>query len=421
MSSGLLAALKARLSIGLRSDEAFVRRAFSAVAGREPDAASLAAHTAALAAGRSRYDVMADIARRELRGGGAADDVDAILDRVYRRLLQREPDPIGRASYGAALRSGLDAADVAFSLVESEEYVNRLLRRHTHLPNLRARRPDRFETVPVAGGAAMDVFRVETPEDVDWLEEQVLSNGYYETPGIWSFALDWDKRAMAEILSGFAPRRALELGCSNGSVLKGLHDLGYRAEGVEISALALEKAHPEVKERIHLGDVLTLPLARDHDLVFGLDVFEHLNPNRLGVYLGRLFDLLADGGYLFANIPAHGKDPVFGERFGYHLPVWRRDAEAGRSFSLLPVDANGYPTHGHLVVADWAWWTARFTERGFVRETEIERAIHERYDPLLEANTPARTPFFVFSRAGSRERSEALARGFRARTPLPAF
>lgn len=409
------ARLKARLAVGLRSDEAFVRRVHRAVSGREPHEESLAVHTRSLGTGRSRFDVMADIARLQLRG----EDVRQTLDRVFRRLLGRDVDPISLAIYGEALRKGWDAADVAFDLVESDEFINKLLRQYTQLPSLRAKRPDRFETARV-GDATMDVFRVDGPGDVDWLEEQILTNRYYETPGTWSFALDWDKRAMAEILSGFAPRRALELGCSNGSVLKGLADLGYVAEGIEISALALERAQPEVKGRIHLGDVLTLPLRRDHDLVFGLDVFEHLNPNRLDVYLARLFDLLEDGGYLFANIPAHGPDPIFGERFDYHLPEWRHDAEQGRPFSLLPVDQDGYPKHGHLVVADWAWWTARFTERGFVREVQIERAIHDVYDPLLALNAPARIPFFVFSRAGDPQRSAALARGFHERTPLPA-
>ena len=74
-------------------------------------------------------------------------------------------------------------------------------------------------------------------------------------------------------------------------------------------------------DRIHQGDLLTLPLAGPFDLVYGLDIFEHLNPNRLDDYLARVAALLADGGYLYAALPAFGDDPVFGLVF----PMYLRD------------------------------------------------------------------------------------------------
>ena len=82
------------------------------------------------------------------------------------------------------------------------------------------------------------VFEAKGREDFDWLEQMILETGYYERPGIWSFDLDWDKKLMAEIMATFYPQRSLELGCSNGAILKGLAEMGIAGEGIEISAMA---------------------------------------------------------------------------------------------------------------------------------------------------------------------------------------
>jgi hypothetical protein len=133
--------------------------------------------------------------------------------------------------------------------------------------------------------------------------------------------------------------------------------------------------------------------------VFGLDVFEHLNPNRMDAYIRRLAFLAAEGGYLFCNIPAFGDDPVFGTVFPFYLDGWERDAAAGRPFTTLHVDALGYPIHGHLTWADARWWSERFQAAGLTREIEIERAIHEKYGRYMEKRSPARRASFVFGKA----------------------
>jgi hypothetical protein len=61
-----------------------------------------------------------------------------------------------------------------------------------------------------------------------------------------------------------------------------------------------------------------------YDLIFGLDVFEHLNPNRLDAYIVRLAELVGTGGFLFCHIPAFGTDPVFGTVFPLYLDRWGR-------------------------------------------------------------------------------------------------
>jgi SAM-dependent methyltransferase len=267
------------------------------------------------------------------------------------------------------------------------------------LPDLRPLRPECYVVRHrLWSGDDFLAFHAREPEDFDWLEAMILRHGYYEHEGIWCLDVDRDKRAMAEIVAAFAPSRALELGCSNGAVLRCLAELGVSAEGVEISRMAIGRAFPEIRDRIHHGDLLTLPLRDGFDIVFGLDVFEHLNPNRLAEYLGRIFALLRPGGFLYACLPAFADDPVFGTVFPVYLRDWFEDVWQGRPFRLLHADGKGYPLNGHLIWAHSEWWVRQFEDRGFRREPEIERAIHERYDPLFDSNGPARRAFYIFSK-----------------------
>jgi hypothetical protein len=135
--------------------------------------------------------------------------------------------------------------------------------------------------------------------------------------------------------------------------------------------------------------------------LFGLDVFEHLNPNRIDAYVRRLAQIVTSGGYLFCNIPAFGRDQVFGTVFPCYIDGWEADAAAGRPFSRLHVDGQGYPLYGHLTWADASWWVERFVTAGFTREPEIEHALHAKYDTYMERITPARRAFFVFAKSPS--------------------
>jgi 2-polyprenyl-3-methyl-5-hydroxy-6-metoxy-1,4-benzoquinol methylase len=338
------------------------------------------------------------------RPGGKQELSDtAFVERVYRELLLRPPDPTGLAWNLQRLDAGADRLDVVLDLVNSEEYQHQVVRRHVTLPDLKVLRPDRYRLEPKAGKApdaddGVPVFVAQDPSDLDWLEDRILEFGYYERPGIWTLGVDEDKRLMADLLASLDPTRALELGCASGAVIQCLDDAGIYAEGVEISRSAIRRARPDVAERIHCGDLLGLDLER-YDLVYGLDIFEHFNPNRLGEYLTAIADLVADGGLLFANIPAFGTDPVFGEIFDLFLDEWREADRAGRPFSLLQVDDEGYPMHGHLIWATSAWWQEQFEQVGLRREIETERMLHRRFDADLERISIARKSFLVFSKA----------------------
>jgi SAM-dependent methyltransferase len=277
------------------------------------------------------------------------------------------------------------------------------------LPDLRALRPEAYVARwPIWPAAELLAFEARTAEDFDWLETMIHQHGYYEHEGVWSLELSPDKRAMAEIMAAFRPRRALELGCATGPVLHYLCGLGLHAEGVEVSRMAVERAFPDVRDRIHHGDLLALGLDGDFDLVFGLDVFEHLNPNRLPAYLARLAGLLQTGGYLYVALPAFGDDPVFGLAFPLYLRDWYRDVFLGQNFRLLHADGRGYPLNGHLVWADSRWWVRQFERAGFQRDEAIERAVHARYDRFFDGYAPARKAFYVFARDGAAGTRDAI-------------
>lgn len=285
------------------------------------------------------------------------------------------------------------------------------------LPNLRPLSPECYVKREILwSGEPFLGFAARGPEDFDWLERMIIETGYYEHEGVWTQDRSIDKRAMAEIMAAFDPGAGLELGCASGPVLQCLKDLGIYCEGVEISRMAIDRAYREIRDRIHHGDLLDLRLSKPYDLVFGLDVFEHLNPNRLDAYLDRIAGLLTDGGYLFANIPAYGDDPVFGLVFPIFARDWYRDLFLGRHFHLLQADHKGYPCNGHLIWADSLCWVRQFEKHGFQREEAIERAIHDKYDYFFDCYSRARKAFYVFSKPGREARREAVIARVLSRT-----
>lgn len=349
---------------------------------------------------------------RVLRGFGVS-GLDALpddefLEEVYRTLLGRGADIIGRDHYLAYLREGNSRLSLVLSIIRSEEFTNKLVRENTPVISIRLERPDRYKLVPDIHGQQTWIFQAASAGDFDWLERKIKENGYYEKPGVWSFLISEDKRLQAEIASLFEPRTVLDVGCANGPVMKCLQDLGIRSEGVDISRLALAKAFPEIRERIHLGDILDVEFSHRFDVILGLDIYEHLNPNKLGATIARLKDLLEEGGYLFCNIPAIGRDEAFGEIFEVYLREWEEDLRQGRLFSTVHVDEAGYPFNGHIIGAGAPWWTRQFESLGLRREVKLERAFHARYDDALSRIHVARKSFFVFSKLGPAGRTERL-------------
>jgi hypothetical protein len=319
------------------------------------------------------------VSRLRDRFGPALLSDDEFIELAYRKVLGRPPDRAGVAHYRAALRNGLGRTDLLIALVHSDEYTARLMATARAQAGPRGMRPDRYrDMIDRTNGHVIVVFEVENAADVDWLETRILEDGYYEKPGVWNLEVDTDKRVLAEMIAAFAPARALELGCASGAVMDCLLDYGVKAEGLDISWSAIEQASQRVRWAIHHGDLMSFESAAPYDLVYGLDVFEHLNPNRLDAYLQRMFQITTEGGYIFCNIPAFGCDPIFGTVFPYYIDGWEADAAAGRPFSRLHADAKGYPIHGHLTWADAGWWAERFERAGVAGGAVLEEGVHQK-------------------------------------------
>ncbi|HYT69517.1 MAG TPA: DUF4214 domain-containing protein [Vicinamibacterales bacterium] len=335
------------------------------------------------------------------------------VDNAFRDILGRDADQGGLEFYRGVLRQGVRRTAVLLDIMRSEEFRRTLgSAAPASLPNLVVQRPERYRrTTDRVNGSSMLVFNVESPADFDWLENAILQNGYYEEPGVWVLDVDFDKRLVAEMIAAFGPSAALELGCAAGAVLQCLDAIGIEGEGVEISSMAIARAGDRIRQRIHQGDLLALDLPKRYDLLFGLDIFEHLNPNKLDAYIERIATVTTDDALLFCNIPAFGADPVFGTVFPFYVDGWAEDAAAGSALRSIHVDDLGYPIHGHLAWGDAAWWTRQFEKAGFTRDVEIERAFHRKYDAYMEKRSPARRAYFVFGKKESaRRRADVLAR-----------
>jgi len=407
------------------SDQAFLTRVYAEILGRPVDQEAMDHFLPVLKDGQCRLEVILSLIRSDefyqktLREHTTPEEHLAFLKKAYRQILGREMDEEGIKTYSGHLEQGKRKEDILFDLISSDELVSRILRENLGLKNIKPLRPAQY--IPDINLLTLEPllsFKILDPQDFDWLETMIQQNAYYERPGIWSFGLDLDKQVIAEMMSDLKPEKVLEIGCSSGAILKALYDRGVEGEGVEISAMAIRRAFPEIKDKIHEGDLLETQLSCGYDLVLGLDVFEHLNPNKLDRYIQVLHGLLKEGGYCFCNIPAFEQDPVFGTVFPSYLDDWKKPGPPGRLFQTLHVDEYGYPIHGHLIWADTHWWTEKFGQAGLVREIEIEKALHQKYDPYFDQNAPARKSFYLFSKQADPNLNRELIENIQERPSL---
>lgn len=392
-------------------DRVFVRDVFRGLLGRDPDPDALAHFTGRLASGVTRPGLIEELVasdefRLRLDRPALAEvertEAEDFVTMLYRRLLDRDPEVSALEERTARLRAGLPRWELACHLAESDEFVARArsgirVRRDPaeRLPDLTLERPELYGFSADGVGRRWLSFVGRGPDDVDWLERRILETGFYEGPGAWTFEVNDDKRHMARLVAALGPSSALDLGCSSGGLVACLVDEGVDARGVDLSEFALQHAPDGVRDRLVHGDLLEADVGAPAEAVIGLDVFEHLNPNRIDEYVGRVADLVAPGGVVVANIPALGPDEVFGEPFPAHLPDWADEPEPQLR---MPVDEKGFPEHGHLVWASSPWWVDRFAAAGLVRLVEAERAVQERFAAYLTELAPARRSLYLFGR-----------------------
>ena len=182
----------------------------------------------------------------------------------------------------------------------------------------------------------------------------------------------------------FDVRRTLDVGCATGFVVEALRELGVDASGVDVSQFAVEQAALGARGHISHGDLtrrLPVPDGR-YDLVTVLETLEHLPPAVVPHALAELRRIT--NGYVVATIPSFGHNrngpggwftvKVRDERVP-HYESLGPDYEGPVAHEDLYRDARGEPIEGHLTIASFSWWTARFEEAGFVRCDRAERAM----------------------------------------------
>lgn len=180
-------------------------------------------------------------------------------------------------------------------------------------------------------------------------------------------------------------RRVLDVGCAFGFLVEALRELGIDAEGVDVSKFALDHAATGARGHVRYGNLLHgLPIPdRAFDVVCAFETLEHLPPPAVPGAVAEL--ARCSSGYVVATIPSFGTNrngpggwfevKVRPERLehykalgdGYDGPVPHED---------LYRDEKGEPVEGHLTIASFNWWTARFADAGLVRCDAVERAVH---------------------------------------------
>ncbi|MBO9655028.1 MAG: class I SAM-dependent methyltransferase [Agrobacterium tumefaciens] len=140
----------------------------------------------------------------------------------------------------------------------------------------------------------------------------------------------------------FRPRRALEIGCATGVIVKQLNELGTEAHGIDVSSWAVENRE---HDNVLLAGAENLPFPNGHfDFIYSVHALEHI-PVNLKVAAFSELRRVSGQAIQFHMMPIVGEGPYVGEQEAVHSRL-RKD-----------------PTHSLL--EDIVWWRKQFEEIGF--------------------------------------------------------
>ena len=219
---------------------------------------------------------------------------------------------------------------------------------------------------------------------------------------------------------------SLDVGCATGFVVEALRELGVDAKGVDISQYAVDHAALGAAGHIRQADLrhgLGFPDSA-FELVTALETLEHLPPDEVPKAIREIARVATK--WVLCTIPSFGPNR---NGPGGWFQVKARDDRVAHYESLGPDyqgplpyddiyrDATGEPIEGHLTMASFEWWTARFGDAGMLRCDATERRIHPelarlgltKYWNLYVFRHPAAPEPPVDGRS-SEEISEVLAR-----------
>jgi SAM-dependent methyltransferase len=258
-------------------------------------------------------------------------------------------------------------------------------------------------------GRAATLIEIQDPSDYDLLLNNIINSGYYGEDYYKRHLhhekgrLKHENLCLAQIAHLLNPGSFLELGCGRGDVLYMLNLAGHEEIlGLDISQEVVQSAPDELKDKIQVGGVLELcrDLAgqgRRFDTITGFDIWEHLHPAKLNAHIEALGDIATDDAVMFFIIPAFGRDRIFGEKHPLEFEENRPAFDERRPFDFLMAESLDppIPNLGHLIWAHSEWWEGKFKEHGFHRAEELEKGLHQLFDPYLFR---AQQSFFVLTR-----------------------
>ncbi len=158
--------------------------------------------------------------------------------------------------------------------------------------------------------------------------------------------------------------RFLDVGCGDGFMVEAMRDLGFAADGVDISPWAVREAHRLGRTTVQRGHIHDVPLDKDgYDAVLLMSYLEHEPfPTRA---LKRVREVLRPGGHLFIKVPHYGSwnRRVLGAAWsGYffpqHLYYFTPDT-AARLLAKCGFETVRNRFMDHVPLSDVFWVTAQ--------------------------------------------------------------
>ena len=98
----------------------------------------------------------------------------------------------------------------------------------------------------------------------------------------------------------------LDIGCGNGTLVSALHDAGYsKAQGIDLSAEQIEVGKSLGVKNIDEGQAESFLAqgGKKYDVIFAIDVLEHLSKDEAVRFLELVQSSLKDGGKCIVRVP----------------------------------------------------------------------------------------------------------------------
>jgi len=187
-----------------------------------------------------------------------------------------------------------------------------------------------------------------------------ISETYPYAPGAEGLDLAYHarmKHALARILDKANPgRRAVDLGCGEGSLDRWLTDHGFTVTGIDYSPTGIREARARYPDlHFEIGDICERPAERlgTFSLVVSLNVIEHLYSPRKAI--DTAFALAEPGALFICAVPFHG--------------YWKNLAIA--LLGRCDQHYNPLSDHDHIKFFSETTLTKLLVERGFVVERMV--------------------------------------------------